>query len=92
MVLDKEANVKLVDEALKLLFDKQLGEKLSENIAALAKPDATVSIVNEIEKLLVEKTKGSDFPASDKTFYAMDKKTYNQQVDISLLQPVLIKS
>lgn len=52
MVLDKEAKTKLVDEALKLLFDEQRAKKLSENIATLAKPHATEDIVNEIEKLL----------------------------------------
>ena len=92
MVLDKEAGVKLVDEALKLLFDQHRAEKLSENIAAIAKPDATISIVNEIEKLLVEKTMDSDLPAKDKTFYTPDKKAFNQHLDISYLQPVLIKN
>ncbi len=91
LVMDKEAQVKLVDEALKLLFDQQRAEKLSENISAFAKPDATVSIVNEIEKLLVEKTLDSDFPAKDKTIYTLDKKSFNQNLDISYLQPVLIK-
>lgn len=52
MVSDKDARTKLVDEALKLLFDEQRAKKLSENIALLAKPDATEDIVNEIEKLI----------------------------------------
>jgi len=91
LVLDKEAQTKLVDEALKLLFDQQRAEKLSENISAFAKPDATTSIVNEIEKLLVEKTFDSDFPAKDRTIYSLDKKAFNQNLDISYLQPVLIK-
>ena len=52
MVTDKEARAKLVDEALRLLFDEHRAKKLSENISALARPAATEDIVNEIEKLL----------------------------------------
>jgi UDP-N-acetylglucosamine--N-acetylmuramyl-(pentapeptide) pyrophosphoryl-undecaprenol N-acetylglucosamine transferase len=54
MVLDKEAKARLVDEALKLLFDEHRAEKLIGNISALAKPGATEDIVNEIEKLIKE--------------------------------------
>ena len=52
MVTDKDARTKLVDEALKLLFDEHKAKKLSENIAALARPSATEDIVNEIEGLI----------------------------------------
>lgn len=52
MVSDKEARTSLVDEALRLLFDELRANKLSENIAALARPSATEDIVNEIEKLI----------------------------------------
>ena len=52
MISDKDARSKLVDEALKLLFDEHRAKKLSENISALAKPSATEDIVNEIEKLI----------------------------------------
>jgi UDP-N-acetylglucosamine--N-acetylmuramyl-(pentapeptide) pyrophosphoryl-undecaprenol N-acetylglucosamine transferase len=52
MVLDRDAERTLVDEALKLLFDEQRCNKLIQNIAALAKPNATEDIVNEIEKLI----------------------------------------
>jgi UDP-N-acetylglucosamine--N-acetylmuramyl-(pentapeptide) pyrophosphoryl-undecaprenol N-acetylglucosamine transferase len=55
MIADKDANEKLVDEALKLLFDEQRAKKLSENISRLAKPNATEDIVNEIEKLIKNK-------------------------------------
>jgi UDP-N-acetylglucosamine--N-acetylmuramyl-(pentapeptide) pyrophosphoryl-undecaprenol N-acetylglucosamine transferase len=55
MVPDKDANEKLVDEALKLLFDEHRAKKLSENISRLAKPNATEDIVNEIEKLIKNK-------------------------------------
>ena len=53
-VADKDAKAKLVDEALKLLFDESLASKLSINILRLAKPRATEDIVNEIEKLIKE--------------------------------------
>lgn len=53
MISDKDARLKLVDEALKLLFDEHRAKKLSENIARLAKPRATENIVDEIDKLLL---------------------------------------
>jgi UDP-N-acetylglucosamine--N-acetylmuramyl-(pentapeptide) pyrophosphoryl-undecaprenol N-acetylglucosamine transferase len=52
MIADKDAREKLVDEALKLLFDEQRARKLSENIIKLARPNATNDIVAEIEKLI----------------------------------------
>jgi UDP-N-acetylglucosamine--N-acetylmuramyl-(pentapeptide) pyrophosphoryl-undecaprenol N-acetylglucosamine transferase len=52
MVRDTEAQEKLVDEALKLLFDELRCKKLSENIRAFSRPNATSDIVNEIEKLI----------------------------------------
>jgi undecaprenyldiphospho-muramoylpentapeptide beta-N-acetylglucosaminyltransferase len=52
MITDKDARGKLVDEALKLLFDEQRAKRLSENIAEMARPSATEDIVNEIEKLI----------------------------------------
>jgi len=56
LVPDKDAASILVDAALKLIFDGSRTAKLSENIAKLAKPRATSDIVNEIEKLLDEKS------------------------------------
>ncbi len=56
MVADKDASSVLVDLALNLIFDASRSAKLRENIAALAKPEATNDIVNEIEKLLDEKS------------------------------------
>lgn len=53
MITDKEAQEKLIDEALKLLFDEGRAARLSEHIAQLAKPDATHDIVKEIEKLII---------------------------------------
>jgi UDP-N-acetylglucosamine--N-acetylmuramyl-(pentapeptide) pyrophosphoryl-undecaprenol N-acetylglucosamine transferase len=53
MITDKDAREKLVDEALKLLFDEQRARKLSENIIKLARPNATNDIVTEIEKLIM---------------------------------------
>jgi len=52
MVKDKDARQVLVDEMLKLLFDENRSQKLRENIATLARPQATEDIVNEIEKLI----------------------------------------
>jgi len=52
MIADKDAGTRLVDEALKLLFDEQRAAQLSRNIATLARPDATADIVKEIEKLI----------------------------------------
>jgi UDP-N-acetylglucosamine--N-acetylmuramyl-(pentapeptide) pyrophosphoryl-undecaprenol N-acetylglucosamine transferase len=52
MIKDKEARKKLVDEALKLIYDQKQSDKLSINISALGKPNAAEEIVNEIEKLI----------------------------------------
>jgi UDP-N-acetylglucosamine--N-acetylmuramyl-(pentapeptide) pyrophosphoryl-undecaprenol N-acetylglucosamine transferase len=52
MVPDNEAIDRLVDEALKLLFDERRAEELSRNIAKFARPNATSDIVDEIEKLV----------------------------------------
>jgi len=51
LVKDNEAD-KLIDEALKLLYDEQRCQELSANIARLGKPNAAEEIVNEIEKLI----------------------------------------
>jgi UDP-N-acetylglucosamine--N-acetylmuramyl-(pentapeptide) pyrophosphoryl-undecaprenol N-acetylglucosamine transferase len=51
-VADKDAKDKLVDEALKLLFDEQRSQKLRQQITQLAKPNATNDIVSEIEKMI----------------------------------------
>jgi UDP-N-acetylglucosamine--N-acetylmuramyl-(pentapeptide) pyrophosphoryl-undecaprenol N-acetylglucosamine transferase len=52
MVTDKEAKENLVDAALKLIFDEQRAGKLRENITKLARPNATQTIVDEIEKII----------------------------------------
>jgi UDP-N-acetylglucosamine--N-acetylmuramyl-(pentapeptide) pyrophosphoryl-undecaprenol N-acetylglucosamine transferase len=52
LVTDKEASTKLVEEALRLLFDDQRMKKLQAKIAELAKPFATRDIVNEVETLI----------------------------------------
>jgi UDP-N-acetylglucosamine--N-acetylmuramyl-(pentapeptide) pyrophosphoryl-undecaprenol N-acetylglucosamine transferase len=52
MVQDKDAKEKLVDEALKLVFDEQLAGRLSESITRLARPNATEAIVDVIEKII----------------------------------------
>ncbi len=92
LVLDKDAHGKLVDEALKLLFDEARANKLSENIARFARPNATIAIVNEIEKLLAQESVDSDQPTRKKSAYVPEKGEYNQQLDISGLQPIMIRS
>ena len=52
MVKDSEASKVLVSQALKLVYDEQLCDKLTTNIAQWAKPKATEDIVDEIEKLI----------------------------------------
>jgi UDP-N-acetylglucosamine--N-acetylmuramyl-(pentapeptide) pyrophosphoryl-undecaprenol N-acetylglucosamine transferase len=52
VVPDKDANATLIDTALKLIFDASHSARLQQNIARLAKPDATNDIVNEIEKII----------------------------------------
>jgi UDP-N-acetylglucosamine--N-acetylmuramyl-(pentapeptide) pyrophosphoryl-undecaprenol N-acetylglucosamine transferase len=52
MVKDKEAMERLVDQALELIFDEKRAKRLSENIALLARPNATRDIVSELEKLI----------------------------------------
>ncbi len=89
MVLDREASDKLVDEALNLLFDLPRALKLSENIAKLARPDATSAIVREIEKLIVERPAGSDEKSKGSTVYKLDN-NINQQLKATSLQPVLV--
>ena len=73
MVTDKEASTRLVGEALKLLFDSTRANKLSENITRMAKPHATVEIVNEIDKLLMEESLDSDLPSKEKNIYCWTK-------------------
>jgi UDP-N-acetylglucosamine--N-acetylmuramyl-(pentapeptide) pyrophosphoryl-undecaprenol N-acetylglucosamine transferase len=52
MIKDAEAKNRLVNEALTLLYDASQCKRLSENIGRLAKPNAAVEIVEEIEKLI----------------------------------------
>jgi len=52
MIKDSEARDRLVNEALTLLYDAPQCRRLSENISKLAKPNAAVEIVEEIEKLI----------------------------------------
>lgn len=52
MVKDSDAQNSLVNEALRLLYDKQQSDLLSKNISRLGRPNATKDIVNEIEQLI----------------------------------------
>jgi len=52
LVKDVEASAKLVDAALDLMKDQERSKSLVANIVRLARPDATVAIVNEIEGMI----------------------------------------
>lgn len=52
MVTDRDAPVRLIDEALKLMKDQEKRENLSENIRKMARPDAGKAIADEIIKLV----------------------------------------
>ena len=52
LVKDAQAKETLVSEALKLIYDESRCERLSGQIAKLAKPNATNDIVDEIEKMI----------------------------------------
>ncbi len=52
LVKDKDAESRLISEALTLLFDKKRQKALSENIKLLAKPNAAENIVREIIRLV----------------------------------------
>lgn len=52
LVKDVQAKEILVSEALKLVYDEGRCERLSSQIAKLAKPNATSEIVDEIEKMI----------------------------------------
>ncbi len=51
LVKDVQAKETMIDEVLNLLADESRRESLKKNIAALGKPMATESIVDELEKL-----------------------------------------
>lgn len=53
LVRDNEINEKLFPLAFQVVNDKVRCDKLSENIKLLAKPEATKTIVDEVEKLVV---------------------------------------
>lgn len=52
MIPDGEINENLFKEAFTLVENKELGLLMSANIKTLAKPDATKTIVDEVEKLI----------------------------------------
>ncbi len=55
LVKDADAKETMIDVAMGLLNDQDKMEKLSENIKALAKPDAARRIVREVFKLIQKK-------------------------------------
>lgn len=52
LVKDSEAREEMIDEALTLIKDTERQQQLSQNIQALAKPNAADEIVDEILKLI----------------------------------------
>ncbi|RYU79457.1 undecaprenyldiphospho-muramoylpentapeptide beta-N-acetylglucosaminyltransferase [Hymenobacter persicinus] len=52
LVTDAEAPARLYDDALALLADPTRQQQLSQNVLALAHPDATTTIVDELLKLI----------------------------------------
>lgn len=52
IVKDSEAKEKMLIEAIRILEDKALKERLKQNIAHLAKPSATTKIADEVMKLI----------------------------------------
>ena len=52
MLKDIEIDLKLFPVALRLVKDEERCRVMSANIKLLAKPEATIAIVDEIEKLL----------------------------------------
>lgn len=54
MVRDADCHKDLLEKAESLLLDKELSSKLSKNIIAMARPNATSDIVNETEKLILK--------------------------------------
>ena len=52
MVSDKEAQERLIDEAIGLINDKKRQEELAKNIHAMAHENAAVDIANEVIKLI----------------------------------------
>ena len=54
MVKDADCDKDLIQKAETLLLNHELSGKLSNNIKAMAKPNATSEIVNETEKLILK--------------------------------------
>ena len=52
LITDEHAPARLYDEALRLLSDPERQQQLSLRVRALARPDATVTIVDELLKLV----------------------------------------
>jgi UDP-N-acetylglucosamine--N-acetylmuramyl-(pentapeptide) pyrophosphoryl-undecaprenol N-acetylglucosamine transferase len=53
MIKDKEAMNSLIDQAIKLLNDKERQAQLSKNIKSMAHENASIDIANEVMKLVV---------------------------------------
>ena len=54
LVRDVDCDQDLIQKAESLLLNKELSGKLSNHIEAMARPNATADILNEIEKLILK--------------------------------------
>src|SRR5688572_3249036 len=88
MVSDKDADATLVDAALRLIVDAKRMSQLEENISKLAKPEATNDIVNEIEKLLDEKSKQEH----TQSYSLSSRDRHGKGDNANTLQTVLVRS
>jgi len=91
IVLDHEAPEKLINEALKLIFDLPRGVKLVGNIAKLARPGATAAIVDEIENMILKKAPALQNHGAEANKSKHDNESNNQQLLTNGLQPVIKK-
>lgn len=88
LITDANANATLIDTALDLIFDADKSDKLRNNIADFARPNATRDIVNEIEKLLADRSADNKLES-----YKFSGSNSNPGADNSkTLQTVLVRS
>ena len=88
LITDATANEKLIDTALGLILDSEKCAQLQSNIAVFAKPNATSDIVNEIEKLIENKSVGN----RSESYKLSDSRSDSGFGNTTNLQTVLVRS
>jgi UDP-N-acetylglucosamine--N-acetylmuramyl-(pentapeptide) pyrophosphoryl-undecaprenol N-acetylglucosamine transferase len=88
LIPDKDAQTVLIDAALSLIFDSSKIARLRDNISNFARPNATNDIVNEIEKLLHEKSVDGEIESYK---LSRDESTVDRDTS-GTLQTVLVRS